>query len=171
MESTTPKTASGTALDVRDRIVEALELDLIGPWPGHELADEKLQGRTRPSNWYLTGFLVPLDAPAEESGDIDAEEELGEVQVSTGPVEEGAEEPGAAEKGFFPTSMRLSTLVARAATSLSATVSWGDYARSSGTSCRSSETPASSRSSGASRRSPRGSPGTPTMRCSRRSPS
>jgi len=68
MESTTPQTASSMALDVHDRIVEALELDLVGPWPGHELADEKLPGRARPSNWYLTGFLVPLDTPADESG-------------------------------------------------------------------------------------------------------
>jgi hypothetical protein len=30
------------ALEVRDRVVEALELDLIGRWPGHELADERL---------------------------------------------------------------------------------------------------------------------------------
>lgn len=98
---------------------------------GHELADERLPGRTRPSNWYLTGFLVPLDAPAEESGDIDAEEELAEVQASAGPVEESAEEPGAAKKGFFASSMGLSTLVAAAAKSLSVTVSWGDYARGS----------------------------------------
>ncbi len=133
MESTTPQTASRMALDVRDRIVEALELDLVGPWPGHELADERLPGRTRPSNWYLTGFLVPLDTPADESGDIDAEEELAEVQTSAGPVEESAEEPGAAKKGFFPSSMGLSTLVARAAQSLSVTVSWGDYARGSHT--------------------------------------
>ncbi len=133
MESTTPQTASSMALAVRDRIVEALELDLIGPCPGHELADERLPGRTRPSNWYLTGFLVPLDTPADESGDIDAEEELAEVQTSAGPVEESAEEPGAAKKGFFPSSMGLSTLVARAAKSLTVTVSWGDYARGSHT--------------------------------------
>jgi hypothetical protein len=131
MEAATRPDTPATALDVRDRIVEALELDLIGPWPGHELADEKLPGRTRPSNWYLTGFLVPLDAPAEESGDIDAEEDLAEVQTTTGPVEEGAEEPGAAKKGFFPSSMGLSTLVAEAAQSLAVTVSWGEYARGS----------------------------------------
>jgi hypothetical protein len=131
MEAATRPDASTTALDVRERIVEALELDLIGPWPGHELADERLPGRSRPSNWYLTGFLVPLDTPADESGDIDAEEELAEVQASAGPVEESAEEPGAAKKGFFPSSMGLSTLVAEAAKSLSVTVSWGDYTRGS----------------------------------------
>jgi len=130
MEAAIRPDAPTTALDVRERIVEALELDLIGPWPGHELADERLPGRSRPSNWYLTGFLVPLDTSPDESGDVDAEEELAEVQTSTGPVEEGAEEPGAAKKGFFPSSMGLSTLVAKEARSLSLTVSWGDYARS-----------------------------------------
>ena len=57
------QTASSMALAVRDRIVEALELDLIGPWPGHELADERLPGRTRPSNWYLTGLPRPARHP------------------------------------------------------------------------------------------------------------
>ena len=45
--------------DVRSRLREALELDLIGPGAGHPLADERLPGWVRPSNWYLTGFLVP----------------------------------------------------------------------------------------------------------------
>ena len=38
-----------------------------GPWPGHELAEERLPGWVRPSNWYLTGFLIPVDAPAERA--------------------------------------------------------------------------------------------------------
>ena len=47
------------AAEVREEIVRALGLDLIGPWAGHPLADERLPGWVRPSNWYLTGFLVP----------------------------------------------------------------------------------------------------------------
>ena len=47
--------------DVRSRLREALELDLIGPGAGHPLADERLPGWVRPSNWYLTGFLVPRE--------------------------------------------------------------------------------------------------------------
>ena len=42
--------------EVREAIVRALRLDLIGPWPDHPLADERLPGWVRPSNWYLTGF-------------------------------------------------------------------------------------------------------------------
>ena len=61
-----PLAAPATALEVRERLVEALELDLVGPPAGHDLAEERLPGWVRPSTWYLTGFLMPVDAPAEE---------------------------------------------------------------------------------------------------------
>ena len=41
---------------VREEIAGALRLNPIGPWAGHPLADERLPGWVRPSNWYLTGF-------------------------------------------------------------------------------------------------------------------
>jgi hypothetical protein len=110
---------------VREGVVEALELDLVGPWHEHEFADELLPGWVRPSNWYLTGFLIPADAPPEQSADDDADDEFDEVPESDG--EEGDEDRGAAKKGFFPSSMGLSALVDGAATSLSVTVRWGDY--------------------------------------------
>ena len=62
--------------DVRSRLREALELDLIGPGAGHPLADERLPGWVRPSNWYLTGFLVPRAAPAEQRADADADDDF-----------------------------------------------------------------------------------------------
>ena len=42
--------APADSLEVRARLVEALKLDLVGPWEGHELAAEQLPGRERPSN-------------------------------------------------------------------------------------------------------------------------
>ena len=42
-------------VEVRSRLREALEVDLIGPGAGHPLAHERLPGWVRPSNWYLTG--------------------------------------------------------------------------------------------------------------------
>lgn len=45
--------------EARERLVEAVSLDLVGPWAGHRYAVERLRGWTRPSNWYLTGFLIP----------------------------------------------------------------------------------------------------------------
>ena len=59
--------APATSLEVRERLVEAVKLDLVGPWAGHGLAEERLPGRVRPSNWYLTGFLIPSGTPPEQS--------------------------------------------------------------------------------------------------------
>ena len=69
-----------TPLAVRERLVEALELDLVGPGPGHPMAEERLPGWVRPSNWYLTGFLIPVRSAEEEAGDVDSDEELEEPQ-------------------------------------------------------------------------------------------
>lgn len=49
-----------TSADVRIQLVSALETDLIGPGKGSALESEVLP--QAPSRWYLTGFLVPLDA-------------------------------------------------------------------------------------------------------------
>ena len=112
---------------VRRRLAEALELDLIGPWAGHALAAERLPGWVRPSNWYLTGFLVPSGAEPANSGDADEDDDLDETPVRAGLAEESAEERRAAKRGFFPSSMGLSFLVAGDVDTLTALVRWGDY--------------------------------------------
>lgn len=57
-----------TAKDVRGQLIDALELDLIGPRPGQpshaRYAEEVLP--IAPSKWYLTGFLVPDQAPVQQ---------------------------------------------------------------------------------------------------------
>ena len=114
--------------DVRSRLREALEIDLVGPGTGHSLADERLPGWVRPSNWYLTGFLVPRDAPAEQRADADADDDFDpEVAGDTGLGDDSAEDRRAARKGFFPSSMGLSFLVAEGVDELDVTVRWGDY--------------------------------------------
>ncbi len=117
-----------TSLEVRARLVEALELDLVGPWAGHSLAEERLPGRVRPSNWYLTGFLIPSGSPPDKSADADEDEDVGEIPESAGLAEESNEERKAAKKGFFPSSMGLSFLVPKATRDLAVLVRWGDYA-------------------------------------------
>ena len=105
---TTPerKAVPINSLEVRERIVEALKLDLVGPGPGHALAEERLQGWVRPSNWYLTGFLIPSGTPPERRADADEDDDMeGEVPASGGASEESNEERKAAKKGFFPSSM------------------------------------------------------------------
>ncbi len=124
MESTAP----ATSLEVRERLVEALKLDLVGPWAGHALAEERLPGWVRPSNWYLTGFLIPSGTPPEKSADTDEDDACGEIPDSAGLAEESNEERKAAKKGFFPSSMGLSFLAPKEAGALTVTVHWGDYA-------------------------------------------
>ena len=123
----TDQNVPATSLEVRERLVQALHLDLIGPGAGHDLASERLPGWVRPSNWYLTGFLIPAGAPPEQSGDTDEDDNLDEMPESAGLAEESTEERKAAKKGFFPWSMGLSFLVPEDSDTLSVTVRWADY--------------------------------------------
>jgi hypothetical protein len=116
-----------TALEVRGQLVEALKLDLVGPWVGHALAEEQFPNRMRPSAWYLTGFLIPSGTPPEKSSDADEDDDLGAIPEKAGLAEESTEERKAAKKGFFPSSMGLSFLVPKEARSLEVTVRWADY--------------------------------------------
>ena len=113
---------------VRDRVVDALRLDLVGPRAGHALAVERLPGWVRPSNWYLTGFLVPSGMPPERCADADEDDDFdAEVPEDAGLAEESGEDRRAAEKGYFPSSMGISFLAPAAAKRLLVTVRWGDY--------------------------------------------
>ncbi|HEY4938287.1 MAG TPA: helicase, partial [Actinomycetota bacterium] len=123
---------------MRARLVEALRLDLVGPGPadeslggnlGGDLAEEALPGWIRPSTWYVTGFLIPSGTPPERAADADEDEELDQVQQSAGEPGESSEDRRAAKKGFFPSSMGLSFLVAAAETTIEVIVTWGDYVR------------------------------------------
>jgi hypothetical protein len=124
----TPGTAA--ALEARRGLIEALELDLVGPRPGLGDAEEMLRAFERPSSWYLTGFLIPVRTPEEAAAedDVDAGDELEEPQEEETGAEEETGDRGAAKKRYFPSSMGLSTLVPADARTLSVTVRWGDYA-------------------------------------------
>ncbi len=123
IETTNP----ATSLEVRQRLVEALKLDLVGPWAGHALSEERLPGWIRPSNWYLTGFLIPSGSPPEQSADADEDDDLGEIPEDAGLPEESNEERKAAKKAFFPSSMGLSFLISANTHSLDIRVRWGNY--------------------------------------------
>ena len=47
---TKPSEPKGPAdsLEARERLVEALKLDLVGPWSGHALAEERLRAGNAP---------------------------------------------------------------------------------------------------------------------------
>src|SRR5437870_4874096 len=127
MTTSTKNDVPTTSLEVRERLVEALKLDLVGPWAGHALVNERLPGWVRPSNWYLTGFLIPLGTPPEKSADADEDDDVDVIPESAGLAEESSEDRKSSKKGFFPSSIGLSFLVPKEARSITVIVRWGDY--------------------------------------------
>jgi hypothetical protein len=118
-----------TAKDVRAQIMAALELDLIGPRTGHpghaEYAEEVLP--IAPSKWYLTGFLVPYEAPQSQRSDEDGQDTVDEVGRSVEADDDTAPEPASARKAFFPSSMGLSVLVSADTSQLRVKLAFADY--------------------------------------------
>lgn len=115
-----------TPVEVRQKLVHALGTDLIGP----DRDDADLHSEVlpqAPSRWYLTGFLVPIDADEEGKSDEAGTEGVDALSKGTGVDDEATPEPAAAQKTFFPSSMGVSLLVAKDAKELAVTVSWGDY--------------------------------------------
>jgi len=125
-----PFVAMTDAGDVRDALVEALDLNLVGPGVGSALAQEQL-GHP-PSRWYLTGFLVPAGASVEQRSDDDAapDDLDGGVDAETQRGHDGDEEKQTPARRFFPSSVGLSVLVPGDTEFLQITLSWGDYTRS-----------------------------------------
>ena len=113
------------SVDVRTRLTEALRLDLVGPDNGHAFARELLP--TTPSRWYLAGYLVPRDAPAEEKRDPAADEEMDEAGEANGRDDNAPPERPAARKALMPSSMGLSVLVGPDVRTLKVVARWGDY--------------------------------------------
>ena len=98
-----------TPIAVREKLVEALQIDLVGP--GRGLGDPKEVLPQAPSRWYLTGFLVPLGAKPEQRKDETAEDELDEAGEK-GEVDENVPvEKAAARPRFFPSSIGASVIV------------------------------------------------------------
>ncbi len=126
MTTKTEAVPPSSSAEVRARLVEALRLDLVGPWATHPFAEERLPGWVYPSNWYLTGFLIPVATPPEKASDSDESEDLETIEKG-GLPEESHEEKKAAKKGFYPSSMGLSFLVSAATKGVEVDVRWGDY--------------------------------------------
>ena len=118
-----------TSKDVRDQLIEALRLDLIGPRTGHpphaRHAEEQLS--VAPSKWYLTGFLAPHDAPPGQRADDDADDLLDGPPRKAESDDDSLPEASAADKELFPSSMGLSVLVSAETTHLRVKLAWGDY--------------------------------------------
>jgi hypothetical protein len=115
-----------TPADVRAHLIDALQLDLIGPTPNDVAHAEEILPQS-PSKWYLTGFLVPYEASPDQRSDDTGDDELDQVSRTSSGDDETAPETTSARKAFFPSSMGVSILVPQDSTQLDVTVQWGDY--------------------------------------------
>ena len=120
-----------SSVEVREQLIRALRLDLVGP-AAYNPADAEYE-RERlpmsPSRWYLTGYLVPSDAPEDQRSDESSQEQLdlaGDSDIDGD--EDQVPETAAANRAPFPSSIGLSVLVPAQLTELEVVVSWGDYA-------------------------------------------
>jgi hypothetical protein len=119
-------------VEVRAQLADALRLDLVGPGEvlgaeGRVLGDVREILLQRPSTWYLTGFLVPLDAAPEQKTDEQGTEELDEGGDTQGFDDAVTPDRPAARVRYLPSSIGASLLVAADAKQLKVIIRWGDY--------------------------------------------
>jgi hypothetical protein len=114
-----------TSVEVREGLVNALELDLVGPEPGSKHESETLP--MPPSRWYLTGYLVPFMAPESQRREVTADDELDLIGTTAGADDDTAPERASARRVFLPSSIGLSVLVSPQTKSLRVTAQWGEY--------------------------------------------
>ena len=96
-------TAPKTSVEVRSQMVEALRLDLIGPDNAHPFAEELLP--ESPARWYLSGFLVPTNAPIEHRYDETSGEEIDSPAEPIDLSESNTPDRTAAHRCLLPSSM------------------------------------------------------------------
>lgn len=114
-----------SAAEVREKLLDALRLDLVGPTG--DLGDPKETLPQAPSRWYLTGFLVPTSAGQAQKQDDQADDELDGAGDGDGMDDDTPPEPAAARARYLPSSMGLSVLVSATTKALRVQVTWGDY--------------------------------------------
>jgi hypothetical protein len=101
-----------TPVDVRRRLVEALEADLVGPF----VPDAHAQGGQEvlpiaPSRWYLTGFLAPQGGRVPDAEDKDSEDGGLAAGSESQADDAGSDEPEPKRPVRFPASMGLSVFL------------------------------------------------------------
>jgi hypothetical protein len=117
--------------DVRTQLVHTLRRDLVGALPDEtDIARELLP--ERPSRWYLTGFIAPIeDAIFDEAAwdaEGDNETEPPDDPVMPGRAEDDAEpDTGSTARRLMPNSLGLTVLLRPEVTEIDAVITWGDY--------------------------------------------
>ena len=114
-----------TSPEIRTLLNEALRLDLIGPDNDHAFAHELLP--QSPRRWYLTGYLVPSNAPIQQRRDEESDEEIDSVGDCDGTDDGSPPDRSPSKKSFLPSSMGLSVLLPPGVNEMEARVCWGDY--------------------------------------------
>jgi hypothetical protein len=115
-----------TSVEVRQKLVDALQLDLVGP--SDTLGDAAEILPQAPSRWYLTGYLVPLEAGRTQKVDEASAEELEQTAEHAGGGDDDTPaERTAGRQRSLPSSMGVSVLVPDGVNSLQVVASWGDY--------------------------------------------
>ncbi len=126
------------SVDVRARLLAALEADLIGPFslgaPGTSRADALASTEVLsmpPSRWYFTGFLAPETQRAPEKDDLESHGGDFAAGSESQAEDAGAEEPEPARPIRFPASMGLSVYLPpeppAGADSIEVELSYADY--------------------------------------------
>ncbi|MCW1924258.1 DISARM system helicase DrmA [Luteolibacter arcticus] len=114
-----------TSRETRTDLAATLELDLIGPGNGHACAKELLSDS--PTQWYLTGFLVPVKADLETRLDDTVQDEIDEAPVLGGFDDNAPVDRSASGGNYLPSSMGLTVIVPAEAVEIEVQVEWGDY--------------------------------------------
>jgi len=111
--------------EAREKLVEALELDLIGPSNGHAFERELLP--RSPRTWYLTGMLVPVDAKVEAREDPASDDEIDDAAGDTGGDDGGTPDKAPKRRGYLPSSIGMSFLVPPGVDQITVRAEWGEY--------------------------------------------
>lgn len=112
------------SVDIRDRLVEVLRQDLVGPASPEEILNES------PSHFYLTGFLVPFEGSEEDRMDPDSDDDIdASCDAGDGDADGTSPEKASARKVFLPASLGVSVLLPPGTHALEISAAWGDYER------------------------------------------
>lgn len=112
---------------VRQHLIDSLHLDLVGPDPEDEARQWEILKNDAPSQWYLTGFLVPYQAPLENRSDDTVNDDFDSVADSSSGEDNTKPEAASARKAYFPSSIGLSFFLPATTPPLQVQIDWGDY--------------------------------------------
>lgn len=120
-----PTVSESSPTPVRDHLVDALYADLVGPFAGSNQHASSTELLRQPSDWYLTGFLVPETDREPPPDELEGPGEGDEVAKQDSDEEE---QPTKRPK-LFPASLGMSVLLPKDGdvTHVTARVSFARY--------------------------------------------